>query len=147
MANKKRKKQKYETAGAPSKYKPEYCEELIEYFNVPPYIGDESSDFRSLSGFAIKIGVSRDTLLEWSKVHPEFEEPYKRVKDFQENYILVNGNKGLINPQFGMFTAKNILGYRDKQPGESDVVVNNNNLTNMSDEEIEAKLEKLTGKK
>jgi hypothetical protein len=159
MANRERPK-----AGQPTLYKPEYVQEFLDYFDVEPYRevmkkihtkqGDvieipenESNDFPSLSGFAVKIGVHRDTLLEWSKVHPEFGAVYSRAKDFQENFILVNGNKSLIHPQFGMFTAKNVLGYRDKQPDEVDVIVNNNNqFQKMSDEELASKERELLKK-
>jgi hypothetical protein len=138
--------------GRPSLFKPEFTQALLDYFDIDPYTekvkqvvtksGDVldvktevASDFRTLAGFAVKIGVHRDTLHEWSKAknddgslkHPEFSDAYARAKDFQENYLAVNGNKGLIQPQFGMFTAKNVLGWREKQPGEEDKV--NINLT------------------
>jgi hypothetical protein len=131
--------------GRPSLYKPEYADELIEYFSEPPYkevmkdvvtkLGDvvkvpvtEASDFKSLAGFAIKLGVHSETLLNWSKEHKEFFDAYKRAKDFQQQFLAVNGNKGLINPAFSIFTAKNVLQWRDKQPDEVDQVnVNINN--------------------
>lgn len=117
--------------GRPTDYRPEYAQILIDYFSVEPYreimrqtitkSGDvievpvnEANDFPTLAGFAIKIGVCRDTLLEWSKVHPEFSGAYKRCKDYQENFLAINGNKGLINQPFGIFTAKNVIGWRDK---------------------------------
>lgn len=130
--------------GRPSKYKHEYCEQLIEYFSVEPYRevlkkivtkqGDvievpenEANDMPTLAGFAISIGVHRDTLLEWSKEYPEFSGAYKRAIDFQENFLVTNGNKGLINPAFGIFTAKNILKWKDKQADENDQI--NINIT------------------
>lgn len=130
-------------AGRPSKYKPEYTEELLEYFSDHPYsvktkrvaVGDGEfatvdqevpNDFPTLAGFAIKIGVHRDTLHEWSECghYPEFSDAYKRVKDFQERYLLVNGLKGIINSAFGIFAMKNILKWRDKQPDEGPEVSN-----------------------
>ena len=136
-------------AGRPSKYKPEFPEMLLEYFGKAPYTKEGqdlvANDFPSLAGFAIKLGVHRDTLHEWSTIHPEFSDAYKRAKDFQENFVIVNGNKGLINPAFGIFTAKNVLGWRDKQKDESDVVVNN--FGNMSDQELDERLEKLKAEK
>lgn len=144
--------------GRPTKYKQEYCEKLIEYFNIEPYEErlkkvvtksgdvieipeDVPNDMPSLAGFAIKIGVHRDTLHEWANEYPEFSDVYKRAKDFQENYLIVNGNKGLISAPFGIFTAKNILKWRDKQPDETEVVVNNVNT--MSEVEIDSKINKL----
>lgn len=117
--------------GRPSKYDPKYIDELIEYFSIPPWEwqekqmvsakGDvvtvmvkETNDFPTLAGFAIKIGVCRDTLHEWASVHPNFSDVYKRAKDYQENFLVVNGNRGLIPAAFGIFTLKNINNWRDR---------------------------------
>lgn len=146
--------------GRPTKYKPEYVEALIKYFDREPYeeklvkiitkSGDvievpknEATDFPTLAGFAIKIGVCKDTLQEWAKVHEEFSVAYKRAKDFQENYMAINGNKGLLQANFAIFTSKNVLGWRDKQPDENDVVINNTNTNNITLDEVDAKLKKL----
>ena len=153
--------------GRPSLFDEKYTDELIAYFNIEPYEErtkqvatksgevididtDVANDFPTLAGFAVKIGVHRDTLHEWSKAknedgslkHPNFSDAYARAKDFQEKFLTVNGLKTLINPQFAMFVAKNVLGWRDKQPDETDVVVNNN-ISNLSDEELNAKIESL----
>jgi hypothetical protein len=147
--------------GRPSPYKPEYAQKLIDYFSVQPYSEkikkivtkkgdvievpfDEAADFPTLAGFAISIGVHRDTLHEWSKVHPEFSDAYARAKDFQENFLVINGLKGLVKEQFGQFVTKNVLGWRDKQPGEADVIVNN--VTSKSDDELDARLKELLAK-
>lgn len=142
--------------GRPSKYKEEYAQALIEHFDHPPYRKiiktitpkngepynievDEPTDFPTLASFACKIGVCRDTLQEWAKHHEDFSAAYKRAILYQEQYLTVNGLKGFINSPFGIFTAKNVLKWRDKQPDETDVVVNN--LSNLSDEELDARIE------
>lgn len=124
--------------GSPSLYKPEYCQALLDYFGRPPYEEkmvtvvtkqgdvfqvpkDVACDFPTLAGFAIKIGVHRDTLQEWSHVHPEFSVVYKRAKDFQEHFMAVNGNKGLVNTTFAIFTSKNIINWRDKRDDEKPI--------------------------
>lgn len=140
------KEQESNPIGRPSLYKPEYCQQIIDYFSVGTSIvnvmGKETpTDFPSKAGFAIKIGVSKDTLNEWAKVHPDFSVAYKRAIDFQENWLLVNGNKGLIPPNFGIFTAKNVIGYRDRQPDEVDTtIINNNAAPAMSDKELDEKI-------
>lgn len=50
--------------GRPTKYKPEYCEELIEYM---------AKGF-SFEAFAGKIQTHKDTLYEWCKVHKDFSD-------------------------------------------------------------------------
>ena len=119
--------------GRPTKYRPEYCEEIIEYFERPPqrieykreYNHDGSikkeepitlgAEFPSLAGFAAKIGVDKLTLLRWKDEHKEFCSAYTRAKEIQENIWLINGMGGQYNSQFAQFFGKNCLGYKDKQ--------------------------------
>jgi hypothetical protein len=56
-----------------SLYKPEYCDLLLD---------DMKKGF-SLLAFAGLIGVCRDTLTEWGRVHPEFADAVKRGKAMQ----------------------------------------------------------------
>lgn len=56
--------------GRPTKYKPEYCERVIE-------AGREGY---SLTAFAAMIEVDRDTITEWCSVHPEFSLAVKHHK-------------------------------------------------------------------
>lgn len=121
--------------GRPSLYKEEYAKELIEFFDVEPYEekllkdsrGGERVElvpgkFPTLARFAIKLGVSRDTLYEWSTAtddegnlkHPEFSYAYKRAKDFQESILVEGAMAGAFQANFSIFTAKNVLGWRDK---------------------------------
>lgn len=138
--------------GRPSEYRPEIAQELLDYFGKDPYVEKEqdiltktgdvitikkdvASDFPTLAGFAIKLGICRDTLLEWSKEYPEFSGAYKRAKDFQENFLAVNGNKGLIHPAFAIFTAKNVLNWRDKKDVE-----HSGFIAEITDEELDRKI-------
>jgi len=107
-------------AGQPTKYQPKFCQMLIEYFDVDP--AKKVKEVPTLAGFAIRIGVHRDTLHEWSKIHPDFEYVYKRAKDYQERFLVNRGLAGEIDTVFGIFTAKNVLGWRDRQPGEEDKI-------------------------
>ncbi len=106
----------------PTKYKKEFIQELLDYLDVKPYEeitkkivkdGQEIeitekivADYPSLAGFAVKIGVCRDTITEWAKIYPEFSGACKRLNVVQENYLIVNGLKGNIQQNFGMFVAK-----------------------------------------
>lgn len=118
--------------GRPTKYKPEYCEELIEYFNKEPYRerkvthknkkGDEwityedvANDLPFLSQFAHSIGVTTSSLERWRKEYPEFSEAYKKAKEMQHNMLATNALRGLYQVAFSIFTAKNITSWRDKQ--------------------------------
>lgn len=118
-------------AGRPTKYDPKYCDEMIEYFSVEPFtnevtevvsngrkvqvVKEVASKYPSMAGFAVKIGVHRDTLQEWAKEHEQFSVAYKKAKVLQENWMLVNGLRGNVNVPFGIFISKNNLGYKDRQ--------------------------------
>lgn len=110
-------------SGRPTLYKERYCKDIIDYFSVKPYekVGDDycAADFPSFAGFASKIGVHRETLLNWCEEYQEFFDAYKRAKELQENFLIVNGNRGLINTAFGIFTAKNVLKWSDKPAEET----------------------------
>jgi hypothetical protein len=131
--------------GAPSKYKPEFIQLLKDYFDVEPYREvekkivtkqgdvieiptDVANDFPTLAGFAVSIGIHRETIREWAHEkdehgnlkHPDFSAAYKMASEVQEHFLITNGLKGLTNPAFSIFAAKNILKWRDNQPGELD---------------------------
>jgi hypothetical protein len=111
-------------AGRPTKYKRQYCDEMVEYFSVEPYTVNpktkkkEASDIPSMAGFASKIGVCKDTLIEWKDVHAEFSAAYKKAKALQEKWLIVNGLQGAINTPFGIFVLKNLQDYKDKTESE-----------------------------
>jgi len=84
--------------GRPSKYKSDYCDELIKYFDIEPHFETPvittykdgttkeevkfiPSDLPTLAGFAKKIGVHRDTVNQWEKDHKEFSDAINRAKD------------------------------------------------------------------
>lgn len=117
--------------GRPSKYDPKYCDEIIEYFDIPPYkdvkvtitkgdtIVDKierlPNDLPTLAKFAANINVDRDTIHQWTKDHPEFSDAYKKAKVLQEHHLVTCGLNSLYNGPFAIFAAKNIIGWRDKQ--------------------------------
>lgn len=128
--------------GRPTKYKEDYCQAIIDYFDIPPqqtvykktYFSDgtlKSEDpitlpaqFPTLQGFAHSIGVDKDTLLNWGEKHQEFFGALTRAKELQEKIWLVNGMGGQYNAQFAQFFGKNCLGYKDKQEVENKVTIN-----------------------
>lgn len=63
--------------GRPSKYRPEFCQAVIE---------DGRMGY-SLSAFAGGIEVDRDTITEWRKVHPEFDQACKTAKAVRARFL------------------------------------------------------------
>jgi hypothetical protein len=117
--------------GRPTKYDPKYCKEIVEYFlsaeltetytetvaSAGKAIEVEKTrcaDMPTFIQFSLNIDVDVDTMLEWCKKYPEFFGAYKKCKKIQEKWLMQNGLKGNVNTAFGIFTAKNVLGWRDK---------------------------------
>ena len=118
--------------GRPTKYKNAYCKGIIKFFSGDPYKevttkftnkkGEEwekdelrANDIPFFSAYAHSIDVSHATLLAWCDKHPDFLEAYKRAKELQEYFLAINCLMGLYQQSFGIFTAKNILGWRDER--------------------------------
>jgi hypothetical protein len=125
--------------GRPTSYKDEYVDQLIEFFDTSVYSvkttydkdGNEKTEkilnpFPTLARFATKIGVTRETLHDWATLktpegelrYPEFAYAYKRAKDFQEALLVEGAIGGMYQANFSIFTAKNVLGWRDKTEQE-----------------------------
>lgn len=107
------------TAGRPSSYKPEYAEQLKKYFAVDAAIPNNDGELvanslPTLAGFACEIGVHRETLLNWAEVHQEFFDALKMAKEHQERILVENGLLGRYDKTFAIFTAKNLISWRDK---------------------------------
>lgn len=118
--------------GRPSSYKPEYCENLISHFDIDPIIYKdititykdgttceksvpEASPTPYFSEWQKKIGISNQTMHDWTKVHVEFLDAYKRAKQLQEEFLMETALKGVHNSTFTIFAMKNICGWRDEQ--------------------------------
>lgn len=138
--------------GRPTKYKPEFCQQLI----------DHMAGGLSFESFAAVIEVDRDTLYEWNNSQPDFSDATKRAKDKcqlyweklgrdhvlnesieEENYEEGTKKKSSksLNPAIWVFNMKNRFKWRDKQPEEVDTTVVNNNTLNLSEDDIDKKIQ------
>lgn len=97
--------------GRPTKYKPEYCERVI----------DHMKDGASLTSFAAEIEVARSTINEWMGNYPEFSEAVKKGKakcaSWWERLGREGAQGGDVNPTLVIFGLKNMAAddWRDKQ--------------------------------
>lgn len=116
--------------GRPTKYKPEYCQEIIDFFNIEPYrevmetyyykngesketVKLVANDLPFISMFAHKIDVSTTAIKRWNEKYPEFSTALKKAKELQQNHLVQNGLQGNYQTAFAIFTAKNITDWRD----------------------------------
>ena len=68
----------------------------------------------TLSGYAAKIGVRRETLWAWTRQHEEFDEAVGICKAIQEHVLVTMGLLGAYRPSMTIFMLKNLLGWKDK---------------------------------
>jgi len=122
--------------GRPSKYKPEYCQQLIEFFTVT---GD-APDCPMFIDFAMKIDVCDDTLTNWKNEYPEFFAAYRRARKLQESTIARNALKNKYNASFSQFMLTCNHDWRvdiiNSDKKDTVINVNLNNLSKLSVEEV-----------
>jgi hypothetical protein len=131
--------------GRPTDYKPEYCQKMVDYFNIEPTkempvtittrtgskvekVEEAPNIMPTLEKFAFDIGVTTQTLWYWANmkdkdndlVHPEFSEAYFKCKQLQKNILVTNGLLNNYNSNFAIFVAKNFTDMEDKQKIEQD---------------------------
>ena len=77
-------------AGRPSTYNPEFCERVIEY----------GKQGKSITWMAAELGVHKDSLYEWMKVHPEFSDAITQAKQYSQQWWEDAGQNGMLAPGF-----------------------------------------------
>ncbi len=126
--------------GRPTAYKPEYADLLLAYFEK----NARAMTLPHLSKWARTVaGVCHDTAIEWTKVHPEFSEAYKKAKDIQKEVLIEGALTGKFQQTFAIFTAKNITDMRDVQETKNQTDVHVTGFENLSDYELHAVITKL----
>lgn len=90
------------TVGRPSGYSSEILDKANKYLadcksgKMIPYIEELASE----------LDVSRDTVYEWEKVHPEFSDTIKKIKDYQSLRLMQEGVGNRSNPAVTIFILK-----------------------------------------
>lgn len=89
-------------AGRPSKFRTTYCDEVIA-------AGQEGL---SLTAFAGIIGVSRDTVNEWTRAHPEFSDAVKIHQAKRTEYL----ERTLLSSEQGPKVTARIFALKNADP-------------------------------
>lgn len=90
--------------GQPTAYRPEYCEMVIE----------DMAQGYSLTAFAGKIRVSRDTVYEWIKQHADFSDAVNRARPARTRAYETR----LMAARSGAEAASAIFGLKNADPVE-----------------------------
>ena len=127
-----RKNSKYCNCGAPTKYDPKYCDEVIEYFDREPLVVLKNkkgeavlnkfgnavmvpAEFPTVEGFAEKLKVVVKTLHNWQEEHKEFLHAYTRAKRIQKKILIVNGLNRTYDNKFSIFVGTNCTDMVDEK--------------------------------
>jgi hypothetical protein len=87
--------------GRKSEYKPDYCQQIVDYM----------SQGYSVGSFGAHIGVTKTTIYEWFNVHPEFEEAHELGKQMAMKFfetMLMSSMTGTIPKQLADKGSKKI---------------------------------------
>jgi hypothetical protein len=102
--------------GRPTKYKPQYCGKLVDWFKKTI----NSGKFPTLTEFAyFEINVRKKTLLGWKEKYPAFLLAYKKAKFLQAKFLqwqcwFDKSISGEYKSPFTIFAGKNIFGWHDQ---------------------------------
>lgn len=119
--------------GKPLRYQPEFCTRLLAFFDVAPFTVTEvpkrdgsvtlvetAAELPTFAAFAKLLGTTCDALESWEQKHPAFREAARKARDLQGNILIQNSLRGNYSASFAVFTAKNLLGWKDgKEDGSS----------------------------
>lgn len=110
--------------GRPTKFKEEYCQTILDYFDIPlsSIVTEEKMSasgvieeikvlkpnfMPTFEGFARSLGIHTDTLQEWKKVNSNFSVSYNLCKGIQKQFLVSHGLTGGYNASFAKFIAVN----------------------------------------
>jgi hypothetical protein len=88
--------------GRPSKYRPEYCEGIVEKM---------SRGFSAMA-YAGSIRVSRQTIYQWAETVPEFNDALKEGISARVHFL----EDGLLSPENGTHLTSRIFALKNASP-------------------------------
>jgi len=113
-----------------TKYQPSFCEELLAFFNRNAFsvaeiqkrdgsisLVETACELPTFAAFAKKINVTCAELRAWEEKYPAFKYACEQARDCQGNILIQNSLRGNYTSSFAMFTAKNLLGWKDGKEG------------------------------
>lgn len=157
--------------GKHSLYKPEYAQQIIDFFSPPHFLVKnmtitkpdgpqidkterEALPLTFLSDFAASININRiwyaKIFENWSAEFPEFGQAMEEAKKLQQDRIRVNTHLGLYSTQaFSIFSMKN-MSRGTKEPWRDETAIEHtvpenlvDKLKNMSAQELIDKADEL----
>ena len=137
--------------GRPTKYKPEYCEMLLDYFNKEAFRISEiriqkGKDFLrteekllpevlpTFQRFAWNIGTTNQILLDWANIHPAFKQAYSRAQEIQQAILHEGSTAGVYDYKASALILSHYHKIYATEVKQIDV------YAHLSDDEIESRI-------
>lgn len=136
----KKKKRTKKKVGRPTKYKPTYCQALIDFFDIEPWEEREIPHYKggevtwtdikvlpvrmpTLRGFAKHMGVGISTVYRWldeqdGAYQSAFRDAFTCASAIRKDWLIDVGLSGSAPPASFKFVAVNVTDMRDKQETE-----------------------------
>lgn len=91
--------------GRPTAYDPSHCETVIE-------LGKAG---KSLVQMAAHFDVTRETIYEWARVHPQFSDALSRAKTHSQDWWENAGQTGMLGGQFNNGVWNKVMSCRFRE--------------------------------
>jgi sugar-specific transcriptional regulator TrmB len=95
--------------GRPTKYNPEYCQDIIEYFK-----SEANETLPLFEEYATNLDISKSTLYKWAEDHKDFSDAMQKAKQIQETKWIQKSLANEVNVKFSIFMGKNCFGWTDR---------------------------------
>lgn len=116
--------------GRPTKYTPEICQRMVDYFNTELYeikqkkvkskFGETIQEYAvpcrlpTFERFSVLEDLANSTIKLWREKHPDFSAAYEKCKNIQKEILMHHGLTGNYNAAFAKFVAINCTDMREQ---------------------------------
>lgn len=125
--------------GRPSKYRPEYCQQMLDYFKSARDIFKKASfgskgekeylEFPTFQGFAaLELGVCTKTLQNWCDEDEQFLRTYETCREIQQQILVKGGLTRAYDSNFAKFILNSVSDTFKDKPVELDATDEAKNL-------------------
>lgn len=107
-------------------YNEEYPSRLLAFFDIAPFkitevqkkdgtvsLLETACELPTFEAFAKTLGTTRHMLKKWEEKYPAFAQAADKARDLQSDILIQNSLRGNYSASFAVFTAKNLLGWKD----------------------------------
>lgn len=110
--------------GRPSEYQEQYNELVDQYLQdcKDSYEDNKRTvELPTVGGFALMVGVNKQTLYNWADKHPEFLDSLNKIVEEQQKRLINQGLAGNYNPTIAKLILSSNHGMSEKTETKTDI--------------------------